>query len=103
VAQKMTGLSFGVFLRAALDQSEYRTHSLWTNSLGHPNIFPVIRGKLHRDFGRRVRRLRDQRGFTQEQLAEKAGLHVTYLGGKEARETHRSPASAVWPKVSVQR
>jgi transcriptional regulator with XRE-family HTH domain len=37
-------------------------------------------------FGRRVRQLREERQMLQEQLAQKAGCHVTYLsqveGGK---------------------
>lgn len=34
-------------------------------------------------FGRRVRALREQRGWSQERLAEVSGLHRTYLGGIE--------------------
>lgn len=34
-------------------------------------------------FGKRVRDLRVQRGWTQEQLGEKAGKHWTYIGGIE--------------------
>ncbi len=35
------------------------------------------------EFGRRVRELRDRRGWSQELLAEKAGVHRTYVGGIE--------------------
>jgi len=35
------------------------------------------------DFGRRVRALRDARGWSQEVLAERAGIHRTYVGGIE--------------------
>ena len=35
------------------------------------------------DFGRRIRRLRQQRGCTQEELAFRAGIHTTYLSGIE--------------------
>ena len=41
-------------------------------------------------FGRRVRELRKERGLSQEQLAARAGLHYTYLGGIERGE--RNPA-----------
>ena len=41
-------------------------------------------------FGRRVRQLRRERGFSQEELAHRAGLHYTYVGGIERGE--RNPA-----------
>ena len=41
-------------------------------------------------FGRRVRELRKARGFSQEELAHRAGIHWTYLGGIERGE--RNPA-----------
>jgi transcriptional regulator with XRE-family HTH domain len=37
-------------------------------------------------FGRRVRALRKQSGFSQEELAHRVGVHVTYLGGVERGE-----------------
>jgi transcriptional regulator with XRE-family HTH domain len=41
-------------------------------------------------FGRRVRELRERRGWSQEQLAAQCGLHRTYVGGIERGE--RNPA-----------
>lgn len=38
---------------------------------------------IQQRFGKRVRDLRVQRGWTQEQLGEKAGKHWTYIGGIE--------------------
>ena len=38
---------------------------------------------FQRDFGRQVRRWREASGFTQEELAHRAGVHVTYLSGIE--------------------
>ena len=38
---------------------------------------------FQQDFGRRVRYLRESRHFTQEELAYRAGVHVTYLSGIE--------------------
>ncbi len=34
-------------------------------------------------FGQRVRTLREAKGWTQEELAQKADIHRTYLGGIE--------------------
>lgn len=38
---------------------------------------------IQKQFGARVRELRREQGLTQEQLAEKVGLHWTYIGGIE--------------------
>ena len=38
------------------------------------------------DFGKKVRKERLQRGLSQEKLAEKAGLHRTYIGMIERGE-----------------
>jgi transcriptional regulator with XRE-family HTH domain len=35
---------------------------------------------IRKEFGKHLRDLRDKRGLTQEQLAEKAGMHFTYIG-----------------------
>lgn len=40
--------------------------------------------------GARIRELRNQKGWTQEQLAEKAGFYYTYIGGIERGETNVS-------------
>ena len=37
-------------------------------------------------FGRRIRQLRLKKGWTQEQLAERANRHWTYIGGIERGE-----------------
>jgi transcriptional regulator with XRE-family HTH domain len=37
-------------------------------------------------FGKKVRQLRLAKGWTQEELAERTGLHATYVGGVERGE-----------------
>lgn len=43
-----------------------------------------------KQFGNRVRELRKAQGLSQEELAEKAGLHFTYVGGIERGERNLS-------------
>lgn len=39
-----------------------------------------------KEFGARVRKVREARGLSQEELAARAGIHRTYIGGVERGE-----------------
>ena len=54
---------------------------------------------IQQRFGRRVRDLRQRRGWTQEELGEKAGKHWTYIGGIE-RGT-RNPTIVVAEAIAI--
>jgi transcriptional regulator with XRE-family HTH domain len=46
--------------------------------------------KIEKKFGKRVRKLRDKVGYSQEELADIASIHRTYLGGIERGERNPS-------------
>lgn len=46
--------------------------------------------KVRKDFGLRVRALRTERGFSQEDFADECGLHRTYVGAIERGERNVS-------------
>jgi transcriptional regulator with XRE-family HTH domain len=50
----------------------------------------IVIKDIEKQFGRRVRDLREAKHISQEELAFKAGMHRTYLGGIERGE--RNPA-----------
>jgi transcriptional regulator with XRE-family HTH domain len=45
---------------------------------------------LNKAFGLRIRNLRKKQGLSQEDLADRAGLHPTYVGGVERGERNPS-------------
>ena len=45
---------------------------------------------IRAQFGARVRLLRNERGWSQEELADRAGLHRTYIGSIERGEQNIS-------------
>lgn len=48
---------------------------------------------IHEQIGQRIQALRKAKGWTQEDLAEKSGLHPTYIGGIERGERNATIAS----------
>lgn len=44
--------------------------------------------KINKQLGKRVRRLRKEQKISQEELAEKAGIHRTYMGKIERGESN---------------
>jgi transcriptional regulator with XRE-family HTH domain len=49
-------------------------------------VVPVADGDLQRTVGENVRRLRTERGQSQETFAHEVGFHRTYIGGVERGE-----------------
>lgn len=45
-----------------------------------------MEGDLQRIVGRNIRRLRRERGLSQEELADEIGVHRTFMGGVERGE-----------------
>ena len=64
------------------------TYSLWLDQSSSGDASPV--DELRAAFGKRVRELRNALDVSQEELAHRAGVHYTYLGGIERGERNPS-------------
>jgi transcriptional regulator with XRE-family HTH domain len=53
----------------------------------------LSKSPAHASLGLAIRHFREDRGFSQEELASKAGLHRTYVGGIERGERNPSYAN----------
>jgi transcriptional regulator with XRE-family HTH domain len=53
----------------------------------HPSL-PSMANPIARAFGHRVRKLRTERRISQEELADRCGVHRTYMGRIERGETN---------------
>ena len=49
-----------------------------------------MKSQILKQFGNKVRKLRKVRGWPQEELAKRAGLHRTYIGSIERSERNVS-------------
>jgi len=62
-----------------------------------------VEGELQRTVGRNIRRVRNERGVSQEQFAAILGVHRTYLGAVERGERNLTLRSverlAAWLQV----
>ncbi len=54
---------------------------------------------VKKEIGQRIRSLRKRQGLTQEEMADKCGLHWTYVGGLERGE--RNPTLTTMQKVAA--
>lgn len=53
---------------------------------------------IHKRFGKRVRALREANGWSQEELADRAGLHRTYVSAVE--RAVRNPTLTVIERIA---
>ena len=57
------------------------------------------RMSIQKILGENIKRLRQESGLSQEELAHRSGIHVTYLSGIE--NAHRNPAVGKIAKIAL--
>ena len=75
----------------------HNTDRLWSIRTVYPSLQARMKAIQSR-LGRRMRALRSERGWTQEELASRAKKHPTYIGGIERGE--RNPTLTVLADVA---
>ena len=60
----------------------------------------VLKKRLSERIAENLKKTRNSKGMTQQEVAEKAGLHLTYLGHLEAGKYHPS-TFVLWKIASV--
>jgi transcriptional regulator with XRE-family HTH domain len=59
---------------------------------------PANTGNIRKELGLRIRGLRKKNGYTQEDMADRCGLHWTYIGGLERGE--RNPTLTTLKRIA---
>jgi len=59
---------------------------LYVDLLYAKYLFLIMQSSINIKFGKRIRNLRYEKGWSQEKLAEKTGFHRTYIGMVERGE-----------------
>lgn len=78
-------------------KSNIAIFSLWIGVALH-YIFATMENNINVLFGRKVAKLRKLQGISQEELAERCGIHRTYIGAIERGE--KSPTLNTIEKIA---
>ena len=82
-------------LRLSCSVHSFITYSLWS---GEQSSGAIARMDVRKRVGKNVKNLRVDSGLSQEELADKAGIHQTYLSGVEGGK--RNPSIMVLQRIA---